>query len=324
MILADKIITLRKKNNWSQEELAEKLNVSRQSISKWESAASVPDINRILDMSRVFGVSTDYLLKEEQQDVTYAEDEEAIPCIKLAEAEAFLSDSAAYGRQTGRNVALCILSPVLLLILGALSQAKNAALSEGVAGGIGVTVLLLLVALAVFGFIVGGRRMEQYAFYKNEDFELDYGVAGILKERYATVEKNCTARVALGVVLCIVSAVPLLIVGMKEGSDLLCVYMTALLLTIVSGGVWMLIAASTEQEAYQKLLRRGEYDPRQRIQNSKKNWFGGFFWPLLTAIYLGASFLTERWDITWVVWPVGALIFSAIAHLLRKDEDPQA
>ena len=65
MILADKIIDLRKKNGWSQEELAEKLGVTRQSVSKWEGAQSVPDLQRILDMSRLFGVSTDYLLKDE-------------------------------------------------------------------------------------------------------------------------------------------------------------------------------------------------------------------------------------------------------------------
>ena len=65
MILADKIIYLRKKCGWSQEELAERMNVSRQSISKWEGAQSVPDLDKILKMCQVFGVSTDYLLKEE-------------------------------------------------------------------------------------------------------------------------------------------------------------------------------------------------------------------------------------------------------------------
>ena len=65
MILADKIIDLRKKNGWSQEELAEKMEVSRQSISKWEGAQSVPDMGRIVRLSEVFGVSTDYLLKDE-------------------------------------------------------------------------------------------------------------------------------------------------------------------------------------------------------------------------------------------------------------------
>ena len=48
MILSEKILTLRKKNGWSQEELAEKLNVTRQSVSKWEIAASIPDIGKIL------------------------------------------------------------------------------------------------------------------------------------------------------------------------------------------------------------------------------------------------------------------------------------
>ena len=62
MILAEKISEERKKNGWSQEELAEKLSVSRQSVSKWESGQSVPDLNRILEMARIFGVTTDYLL----------------------------------------------------------------------------------------------------------------------------------------------------------------------------------------------------------------------------------------------------------------------
>ena len=59
MILADKIMDLRKRNGWSQEELAEKLGVSRQSISKYEGAQSVPDLDKLLKLSEIFGVSTD-------------------------------------------------------------------------------------------------------------------------------------------------------------------------------------------------------------------------------------------------------------------------
>ena len=58
MILADKIIEERKKNGWTQEELAQKLGVSRQSVSKWESAGAI-------QLADLFGVSTDYLLKDE-------------------------------------------------------------------------------------------------------------------------------------------------------------------------------------------------------------------------------------------------------------------
>ena len=65
MILAEKITRLRKQKGWSQEELASRLNISRQSVSKWESTASIPDLDKIIKLSEVFDVSTDYLLKEE-------------------------------------------------------------------------------------------------------------------------------------------------------------------------------------------------------------------------------------------------------------------
>ena len=65
MNMAEKIMDLRKKKGWSQEELAERLGVTRQSVSKWESGQSVPDLNKIVFMSDLFGVTTDYLLKED-------------------------------------------------------------------------------------------------------------------------------------------------------------------------------------------------------------------------------------------------------------------
>jgi len=65
MILGEKIIRLRKQREWSQEELASQLGISRQSVSKWESGASIPDLDKIIKMSSLFGVTTDYLLKEE-------------------------------------------------------------------------------------------------------------------------------------------------------------------------------------------------------------------------------------------------------------------
>ena len=67
MNLNQKITQLRNDNNWSQEELAEKLNVSRQSVSKWESGQSKPDLDKIVVLSNIFDVSTDYLLKDNNE-----------------------------------------------------------------------------------------------------------------------------------------------------------------------------------------------------------------------------------------------------------------
>lgn len=93
MILADKIMTLRKKFGWSQDELAEKLNVTRQSVSKWEGAQSIPDIERIVLMSRLFGVTTDFLLKDEMETEEYSRADADAPIrrVSMEQASEYLS-----------------------------------------------------------------------------------------------------------------------------------------------------------------------------------------------------------------------------------------
>ena len=64
MKLSDKLITLRKENGWSQEDFAEKLDVSRQAISRWENGTALPDAQNILRISKLFNVTADYLLND--------------------------------------------------------------------------------------------------------------------------------------------------------------------------------------------------------------------------------------------------------------------
>ena len=64
MTLGEKIQALRKQSGMSQEQLAERITISRQAISRWELNESIPDTDNIVQLSRIFGVSTDYLLKE--------------------------------------------------------------------------------------------------------------------------------------------------------------------------------------------------------------------------------------------------------------------
>ena len=89
MIFADKLIRLRKKSGWSQEELAEQMHVSRQAVSKWEGAQSVPDFEKIIMLSQLFGVTTDYLLKDEIEDepeTAQADDMPAVRRVSMEEA----------------------------------------------------------------------------------------------------------------------------------------------------------------------------------------------------------------------------------------------
>ena len=74
MEIGNKIKQLRYKAGLTQEQLASKLGISAQSISKWEGAQSVPDLEKILKLCEVFGVSTDYLLKDEMEVEEVKED----------------------------------------------------------------------------------------------------------------------------------------------------------------------------------------------------------------------------------------------------------
>lgn len=68
MNFSEKLLTLRKANELTQEQLAEKLDVSRQSISKWESGQATPELDKIVALSAIFNVTTDYLLKSSEID----------------------------------------------------------------------------------------------------------------------------------------------------------------------------------------------------------------------------------------------------------------
>ena len=111
MIIADKIVSLRKRAGWSQEELAEKLGVTRQSVSKWEGAQSVPDMDKVVSMSRLFGVTTDYLLKDElEEDVPCAAAEDNDPPLRrvtMGQASAYLALRKAAAPKVAAATALC-------------------------------------------------------------------------------------------------------------------------------------------------------------------------------------------------------------------------
>lgn len=147
MILADKIIEERKKNGWSQEELANKLGVSRQAVSKWESAGSIPDLQRILQMSELFGVTTDYLLKDEIEEAPLNEYVETNTIkVSMEEANQYLDMKRRGSRIVANATSLCILSPVPLIVLGTMTEDHTLI-------GFSLVFLLILVAIAVYLFV---------------------------------------------------------------------------------------------------------------------------------------------------------------------------
>ena len=317
MSLANKIIEERKKKGWSQEDLAEKLGISRQSVSKWESAGSVPDLQKIIQLSSLFGVATDYLLKDNEA-FSNNDFEEAGPYVTQEEANSFLLLKAKQSPEIANATSLCILSPVLLLVLNAFSESKMYFISDSIAAGLGCSVLIMLVAIAVFIFIRSGIKMNHYRYLEEESFKTESRVIEMAKTKSNEFENKYSASIAVGVVLCIVSAIPLIIAGAFDASDSICILSVALLLVLISIAVNIMIRVGMIKNSYDTLLEEGDFSKKEKVAKKKMGAFSVSYWCVSTAIYLLWSFLTDRWNFTWIVWPVVGVLFAAVSLLFRK------
>ena len=318
MIFADKLIQLRKKSGWSQEELAEQLGVSRQSVSKWEGAQSFPDIEKIVKMSQLFGVSTDYLLKEDEEAPSYFEVDETpkVRRVTMEEASEFLAIKEKASKQIALATFLCIISPVCLLFLSGY-HAYTGAITDYAAGGVGMTVLLILAAAAVSIFISVGSKTRRFEYLENEPFEAEYGVSGMVKKRRDQYADTHTRYNIIGTILEILSIAPLFVGVTVFGQDeIAAVGMLCCMFPIAGVGVAFHIMGGVKWASYEKLLQEGEY----AVKNKKSKPFLGAYWAIVTAIYLTVSFTTSGWGWTWLIWVMAGALYPALIALLKGGE----
>ncbi|MGI6014121.1 MAG: helix-turn-helix domain-containing protein [Oscillospiraceae bacterium] len=320
MILAEKIIMLRKHNTWSQEELAEQLSVSRQSVSKWESGASIPDLDKIIKLSTIFGVSTDYLLKDELEEPVLSESnddhvEGTGRSISLDEANNFMELTQRFSRRIAFAVSLCICSPICLILLGGWSEYYGT-ITENMAGGVGTAILLLMIATGVSILISSGMQLSKYAYFEKEPLSLQYGVQGIVEMKRESYAQTYQKSIVAGVVLCIMGIVPLLLAAGLDAGDFVYICCTGLLLFMIACGVYLFVQSGSIYGSYEKLLQEGEYTKEKKELGKKTDFFPGVYWCAVTAIYLGISFYFNNWDISWIIWPVAGVLFAALYGIL--------
>ena len=330
MILADKIINLRKKNGWSQEELAEKLGVTRQSISKYEGAQSIPDLDKILKLSEIFGVTTDYLIKDELEEEEYvpsqmqeneSESDRSVHKVTMEMANEYLQIIDWSAGKTAFATVLCILSPIVLLMLGAMSEMPNYHISENAAAGIGICVLIVLIAIAVTIFILCGMKTKKYEYMEKEDIETAYGVSGMVKEKRDAYHSPYVTQLVIGIACCICSVIPLFGTLAVSESDFYMVSAVCMLLTLVAIGTYFIVRSAAKMNAMNQLLEEEDYTRQKKHENKKMSGPVMVYWLIATAIYLAWSFTTNDWDRTWIIWPVVGVLFPAffaIVNGIRK------
>ena len=307
MILADKIIALRKKAGWSQEELAQQLGVTRQSVSKWEGVQSIPDLDKILQMSRIFGVSTDYLLKDEQDEadsLSAVKEESALRRVSMEEASTYLSLRKAAAPRIALATLLCIMSPILLIFLAGASDTGYIAISEDSAAGLGLCVMVALVAVAVALFISAAAKSREYSFLESE-------------KAHRAAHTRATI---FGTVMCILSVMPLFLAQCFNADDMTCIASVCVLLAMVAIGCFAFVYSGVYHAAMQKLLEEEDYNREAKAKKPVAGTISLIYWLAVTAIYLFVTFwpgIEVSHQYSWIIWAVAGVLFGAVMGTVK-------
>lgn len=252
------------------------------------------------------GAGTNYGQSEEYEQKTRF--------VSRTEAEEYIEISEKSSKLTAIGVLLCIYCPIPVLFLGSVDSYANT-MSDLSYVFLGVIPLLVMVAIAVAFFIYGDTKLEKFKYMKKERLQLETSVESYLSELEENIRPKYTRNLVIGIMLCIFSVIPLLIVGSMTDDDVMCDLSVIVLLIMVGIGVVFFIVGGSTMECIKVLKQEEDYTIRKKESNKLIDIIGGVYWPIVTAIYLGWSFITGTWGYTWIIWPIAGVLFGAIAAI---------
>ena len=324
MTFSEKISALRKQKGWSQEELAEKLMVTRQAVSKWESAQSMPDLDKLVQLSEALGVSTDYLLKDEQAQsapVPATAEQTVKPRhVTQEEARRYLQLQTAAIPKTTLGVALCVWSSIVLIGLPVLRSTLNWGFPEEICSGIGLCVLLVMVAAGVALLLTASGKLREFEYLEREPIETDNGAREQALSMQREMASFCTRQNTIGVVLCILSVLPLFalmcVPGVPDGYYSLAV---CALLLLVGIACLLLVRAGSMRGAVDKLLEQGDYTRENKAKSRFVGAVSAAYWLVVTAVFLFYTFGPNgngQPQYSWFIWAVAGVLYGALMAAL--------
>lgn len=286
MSLAENLQYLRAREGVTQEQLAERLDVSRQSVSKWESAASFPEMDTLLKLCDMFHVDMDTLLRGSVER-SLSEDR--------AGYDRFMT---LYARKIAGAVASIVGGTALWSALYAL----------GVHEMLGTAVLLLVVAMAAVVLIASS--MEEEHFRKKNPVIPDFYTEKQKEQfhrRYIWYIAGGVGAILLGVVL---TVLVFTVIPEREPYES---SMGALFLMIVACAVYFLIYGGMLEDKYNiaKYNRQNSPTPEDRARRRRATSACSLIMLLATAVFLFAGLACDRWEWAAVIYPVGAVLCGA-------------
>lgn len=268
-------------------------------------------------------------LAEELGIKTYVEEESAPgQMLSLEEAKDFLKDTVKRSYLIAVGVMFCILSPVPVIFLGASVNGKSD-FAVAKADMVGALFMFLLIAIGVAFFIFAGTMKQKWQQIGHNTVGIDFNVTDYTKKQFESVRGSHALCLSLGCMLCILSFIPAVIIDTMFPTDFWYECSGAFLFILVAVGVYLIVFTSNRNKGYQALFAlnaRGTmgntYVPESAKEVEYTNKTIGsvmnVYWQTVTCIYLCVSFLTFDWEITWVIWPVAAVVQSILKTNFQK------
>ena len=297
MSLAENLQYLRAREGVTQEQLAERLDVSRQSVSKWESAASYPEMDTLLKLCDMFQVDMDTLLRGSVEK-SLSED--------TAGYDRFMT---LYARKIAGGVSAIVGSVALWSFLSAL----------GLSEMLGTAMLLLVIAAAAVVFIASS--MEEEHFRKKHPVIPDFYTEPQKERfhrRYIWYIAGGVGAILLGVVMMVLAFT---VLPEKEPYES---YMGAAFLVIVACAVYFLIYGGMLEDKYNiaKYNRQNNPTPEDKSRRRRATTACSVIMILATAVFLFAGLAYYKWNWAAIIYPVGGVLCGAAWMLLgpRMEE----
>jgi hypothetical protein len=194
-------------------------------------------------------------------------------------------------------------------------------MSEEVAAAIGLATMFVFVGAAIAVFIPNGMSLSKYEYLEECSLILPEKLEKQLSEEYEVNNKKEPKRIASGILLYLLGALILILAAcLSPNNDAVPISAMIPLFMFSAIGTYIIVCTCYLRGAYQKLLQTEDYTRRNKmfIHFDAED---GIYWPIVTALYLGLSFLTNRWDITWIIWPMAAVLCDPIEMLFKRKKE---
>lgn len=302
MILADKIISLRKKEGMTQEDLANLVGVSRQSVSKWESSMAMPDLDKVVKLSQIFSVSTDFLLDDNLGMEQIIVDEKVEDTSKLVDLDLLNQYYGAYekiARLISLATILVIISPIAYMTLDNINES------------LGVIIFLALIALAVGLFINSGFGASKFEFIEKEPYNFSYGVEGVIKKNLDQYQPILKRNIILAIAIFILSPAVYVIAINAGVTNNIPVYLFLILTAI---GASLMGYSMIKYSSYRDILKYR--DPKIQKKEGKIGKISGVLWITAIGVFFIYSFWTGNWQASWIIFVIASFLQVIIAMVL--------